>query len=520
MPFRNRVLISGILRTTSPLHVGTGDIVFRDGVVTKTDPPKQAEIGAVATDTNGRPYLPGTAIKGTLRSWAERCFPSDARIEKLFGSRNPELPSSVGGKVCVWDAAFDGGCANPELVPFFDSERQTGVTARVALHRGTRTAIDKKLFHLELVPAGTSFRVQIGGQDLADDEISFLLAILRGFEDRADGIQLGADTGNGWGRLSWGESHESVARITPSDVAEDMKAGGTIDIGFSGCLPVSSEILDVFHAQARKFLDDAQRPAVATVCVRIAFDGPFLVNEPADVKKRPDEKSDRPNHAPRRTPDGRALLPGQSVRGALRSRAEKIVRTFDDSAAGPVDLQPTNPACDPNLLECLFGRAGQSSAVRFSDFVADREYPIRRQEFVAIDRFTGGGANHLKFCSEFVESPQMTGTISVDLNRVQPWALGLLVLVLRDLIEGDITFGMGVSKGYGACTAEVATTRLPDNYGRLQSWLDEEGFEPHAYFDADGQLSEESTDDVSLLFLEAVSKLREELGINGETPHG
>ena len=35
-------------------------------------------------------------------------------------------------------------------------------------------------------------------------------------------------------------------------------------------------------------------------------------------------------------------------------------------------------------------------------------------------------------------------------------AAGLLALTLRDLLEGDVTFGFGAAKGYGACTAEFA----------------------------------------------------------------
>jgi hypothetical protein len=37
----------------------------------------------------------------------------------------------------------------------------------------------------------------------------------------------------------------------------------------------------------------------------------------------------------------------------------------------------------------------------------------------------------------------------------------LLVLLLRDLIEGDITFGFGSAKGYGACRARISAC-IPD----------------------------------------------------------
>ncbi|MDH3348122.1 MAG: hypothetical protein OEM02_08485 [Desulfobulbaceae bacterium] len=46
--------------------------------------------------------------------------------------------------------------------------------------------------------------------------------------------------------------------------------------------------------------------------------------------------------------------------------------------------------------------------------------------------------------------------VSADIfGRLPDWGLGLLTLVLWDLRAGDLTFGFGVSKGYGSCRAEI-----------------------------------------------------------------
>ena len=74
---------------------------------------------------------------------------------------------------------------------------------------------------------------------------------------------------------------------------------------------------------------------------------------------------------------------------------------------------------------------------------------------MAIDRFTGGVAGSAKFDAEAVYQPVLAGTITIDLKRMPLWGLGLLALVLRDLMEGDIPLGFGAGKGYGACKAEI-----------------------------------------------------------------
>ena len=70
------------------------------------------------------------------------------------------------------------------------------------------------------------------------------------------------------------------------------------------------------------------------------------------------------------------------------------------------------------------------------------------QEFVAIDRFTGGAADGAKFDAVLAGITTLAGTLTIDLARLkkvddQFRSLGLLALVLRDLSEGDIVLGSG-----------------------------------------------------------------------------
>jgi hypothetical protein len=114
----------------------------------------------------------------------------------------------------------------------------------------------------------------------------------------------------------------------------------------------------------------------------------------------------------------------------------------------------------------LFGAEGWGSVIEVGNFVeASRDGSpcpgeAYVQEFLALDRFTGGGAEERKFDAEGGWQPILKGTITVHLDRlkamgeVQP-ALGLLALTLRDLAEGDLSFGWGTGKGYGWATVDT-----------------------------------------------------------------
>jgi hypothetical protein len=92
----------------------------------------------------------------------------------------------------------------------------------------------------------------------------------------------------------------------------------------------------------------------------------------------------------------------------------------------------------------------------FDDFRQEGdEQNSKMQEFVAIDRFTAaGGMDNRKFNAEGCWQPQLKGAVTIDLERLEKLgdptpSLGLLALVLRDLADGDLSFGWGAGKGYG-----------------------------------------------------------------------
>jgi CRISPR-associated RAMP protein (TIGR02581 family) len=211
------------------------------------------------------------------------------------------------------------------------------------------------------------------------------------------------------------------------------------------------------------------------------------------------------------------FIPGSSLKGVIRSYAERICRSLRDSPI-PVCLPYVKPgeeapnernqaSCglrfekykkDKNLsaipttdiyrLSCpacrLFGshrfvgRLGTSDAYLTDDFKATSAYVMEQRDGVAIDRFTGGAAPGAKYDLEVLTRGQF-GT-SIEIRNFERWQLGLVALILRDMCEGLIRVGSGKSRGLGRIQAEVKQFRIvyynrrPERLSGLAAFCTEE----------------------------------------------
>ncbi len=459
MPFNNRWRIDGYLTTKTPLHIGNGFTTTHPDLNDENGP---IEITAVETDSNGRAYIPGTTIKGNLRSWFERSNVGSSITDQLFGSRETDEENAVGGKAEFWNTYARTSQNIEYSAAYWKPYRLTDITVSVSIDRDTRTAAEKKLFHYEFVPPGIVFEISISVQDADDDEVACLLYVLQNGFSGNNPIAIGASTGNGCGVLEW--NLKDISKIDPVGIQKWIDEGSTT-VGLNALMPLSSEERTdlIQKADSKKIVTPDTSLGVG---LKLNFKGLFLVNDPSRVKK--DETA---AHMPRINHEGKIVLPAESFRGAFRSQTERIIRTIGGSACNPSVLSERNRPCTISKIQELqeklcpacqvFGGTGWKSSVSFNDFVMCNDKEPITQEFVAIDRFTGGGADGLKFNAKAVPEPELEGIIYIDMDRINPCGLGMLTLTFRDLIEGDITFGFGSSKGYGACTAEIIDITIP-----------------------------------------------------------
>lgn len=467
--WRNRWKITGTLTTITPLHIG-GDIPRPMDLYPMADKNKKVQkvdVTAVVTDDSKRAYIPGSTFKGNLRDWMTARY-NDKLVEQIFGSDHEKKKDQFGGKAEFCDLFVSG--AIPEFTenpPYWNKGRRTGVTSSVAIDRRTGSASDKKLFHQEFVPAGVSFQFCITGQDFdeqgtwgeegfaAPEIVAILETLKNGFaQDNDDAIQIGAATANGWGRLSCRDI--KVYRMGRKEVSAWLKNSGG-----AGHRIKMLEFLDwnvLLPKASTTTVTMGKKDTNLEISIKLTFYGPFLVNDKSHSKQvtGDDHQADM---NPRCDTHGNVILPAESFRGAFRSQAERIIRTIGGRCTCPdvVKKEQVRNLCPVCLL---FGTTGWRSILNVPQFVAGK--PEFTQEFVAIDRFTGGAKEGAKFNAKSILSPVFNGTLQIDLSRLnrldtQPKSLaaslGLLALTLRDLCEGDISFGFGSAKGYGWCTA-------------------------------------------------------------------
>ena len=214
-----RWLIRGSFTTTAPMHLGTGAITQHPQIIDEADKP--CDVSAVVKDYRGLPCLPGTAIKGVLRAWAESSFPGETRgIERIFGRREIDLPDAEAGWAEFTTAMVERPAQShlerfEQYVPYWRPERLTGIASNVCISRFTGAAQAKKLFYQEFLPEGVAFSVEIPATRLTDDEIDLLLTILEeGATHATHPYQFGANAADGWGRAAW--SLHDVKQWNPS----------------------------------------------------------------------------------------------------------------------------------------------------------------------------------------------------------------------------------------------------------------------------------------------------------------
>ncbi|GLW98925.1 RAMP superfamily CRISPR-associated protein [Microtetraspora sp. NBRC 16547] len=477
----SRVRARGWLRTESPLHVG--------GL--GTDP---SEPLPVALDGLGRPYVPGTTLAGVLRSWSRGADP-EAPLHDLWGTAEEDAEGGA-SRVIVADGLVTSGTRLDDRgLPVGPLDRAfLEFRTSVGIDRVTGTAAQEFLYGRQVVPAGCFIRLEIdiesgSHSDPAVDEAR-LEALLMALS--AGEIRIGAATGRGLGsvRLLDDPLEVVVDRFDSPQGLLAVLRGDAARVSPRASLSVADPELPT----RREFLhvQIGWRP-LAPVMVRATPNG--LTVDTLPLTTRVDQR-----HLT-------LVLPGGSLKGALRAHAEFVERTARftpedppetatsaDNAAGhsaafrarldqlpavrdlfggarddvkdrwagalraeecralitiPETLWQTVTGADP-LPEASPGeRAELPTAVR--DGLDD--IGMAQADHVALDRWTGGAADGRLFS---VLEPHAIEwepiRLSIDLTRLadrRDPALALLLLTLRDLAEGRVPLGASVNRGFG-----------------------------------------------------------------------
>jgi CRISPR/Cas system CSM-associated protein Csm3 (group 7 of RAMP superfamily) len=445
--------VTGTITTLAPLSIRTGEEEERQG--------HEGAIQGIEKDHEGKPFIPGSALKGLIRRTAamREC---DADVTKALLGDMPRDLADNGIMIATGGAAEFRNSFAPNW------SGKIPHRGRTAIDRGSGTADDGMLRTEEFVPPDTRFNLDI----LIDRADEAAVALLIGLLSAIDGTDPSSSLGSGDGRVKI--EGLSVKHWGKDEVQKWLKDGG--DWRCFGKVKQFTAVAPALLGQSRSF----------PITLQIA--GHFLVGEhQAKKQKDRDGKSNLEPYVSRGGAPKFAELPASAIDGPLRAQAERIWRTVKENPN--VDWTREPP---PGPIEELFGSRDRRGLFTPSDFIGEAQKPVKI-DAIAIDRLSHSVASGPFSVSAF-EAPALSGTLTINFAHrinpeltgqpsgltnercLSPAALGLLALVLRDLAEGDIALGHGTRKGMG----EVKTLKFGE--GGLTELLEAIGsaFDPTA----------------------------------------
>lgn len=525
------------VRVVSALHSGGVDEVPVRPITDEDG--RTVQPNAFVRNGLGEAILPGRSIKGAIRAAFEE------HMDEL-GFSEEELKSLWGGEMCrdVGTSKPARGIGTDKSLPLRASaltfhhavvwDRNQGDLPHrmsTAIDRATGGAADGALFAYEYLPVDTTFEIRISAeaQDPAPDptknedaqsttqseatkgtppappalvkkSLQAVVALLHG-----KCISLGGRTGSGWGRiepLNENARYDCKLVVVPGSKSEKGDPTSVLANILDQRSPVDIE--------PDKNLDRQS----ASTNIKIEWQAPaglFVgMNKPDGIKSSEEDTvpaaplrnwhlndTHRADHGdatyPKVAHEDKAslLLPGTSIRGALRSHCSHIARSIVSDSEGcdelgiPGDVHK-QLATDPLLVRYLFGTTEYRGAVRVHDCEGriptqeEKDKPLKLTRN-AIDRVTGSAAHgalysellyphaawdaieikidHAQLCRNICQDlgDYALSTVSAsDQECEQPAiksrlraAILLLTMAVTDLCEGILPLGGGTGGGLG-----------------------------------------------------------------------
>ena len=509
------------LELVSELHIGgVNEVPERDG---------EGTLIRFCRNGLGEPTIPGRSLRGVIRAACDATRKNmkaegDSRAQD-GGVFNCEVWKSLWGD----DTAYTGrsrseiGLAQDDALPIrrsaltfhavsFLNLRDAEMPKRhgVGIDRATGAASKGALYEHEFLPRGTRFTAVITaeGRDneemtreqskgipgpASTDAVEKLLDLIVSILDSGT-VALGGRTGSGQGIVKLHSANRRVVART-TDAAGRGLAGVVADLIGRGI----NEGKDRKQQETGK--EGEAWPVAKPARVTITWWSPtgvFVAEDEKLTKQRKKAKEDEEEKAakargkdrceekipevvePLRDPsepweDAQLLIPGTSIRGALRSRASRIARTVlaSRSLLNPYATHDVHEqiAREPNLVRYLFGTTEYRGAVTVHDCLSTKRDTRIEVTHNAIDRWTGGVIDGGLFTEAIYPHAQWNDiVIEVDpaqlLRNVRTDCAGtgsseeamkgraraswcLLCLALAELSAGTLPLGGKTTRGLG-----------------------------------------------------------------------
>lgn len=426
-----KLLVQGCLILQTPLIIGGGDSGDEVDI-------------AVLKDKTGTPYIPATSLTGVLRHY----FHQNTDYKKTL---------DAGQLHGFWGADYQQGePANNCLSALFLSDLTMGKEAQsftIKVRDGVKItaagiAEDKKKFDYKVLEPGVSFNFKLVvtlrkayDRQLFEKITAFLIAALASGK-----ISLGAMTTKGFGRCQLTNVKYHRLDFTQK---EDVLA---------------------WLGNTWQNLDESQLepPLALQKNNHFTIDAWFEIKNSLIVRAYSGNPGDA--DATHITSNGQAVLPGTAIKGAIRSRARRIINTMGGNGE--------------ELLKDFFGWVDDGgedkdpgkTKEKYKSRVIIEEMEVKNvvpavHNRIKIDRFTAGVMHGALFNT----APLWPGKNSGEMVRIKiilknkhqagsAWEAGLLLLILKDLWTADLPIGGEKSIGRGVLEGIKAKIIMFDDH--------------------------------------------------------
>jgi len=418
-----KIIVTGELVQLSPLIIGGGEKGDETDLI-------------VLKDSHGKPYIPATSLIGVLRHYFEQICsrsPEETEQRNYFWGTGREAD-----KKNFCQSAFR--LRDLPVMNKFSIRVRDGIE----MHREWGMAKEEKKYNYEIVESGACYafygevtlREQFDNEGIFRDILYFLVKSLEKGE-----VSLGARTTRGFGRC---RLQKYEVRHFNFKVKSDVLSW--LEGNYYDKKPFPQQAIHQTRYQVptgRTFLLEALFSIKNSLLIRSYSSDP---GAPDTVSICSEEKP---------------ILPGTSLAGCLRTRAEKICRTMGMK--------------DEMFLHKLFGwaetdtkgekKAGEKikSKLRVEETVIENA-ALEVQNRIKIDRFTGGTMTTALFNEAALwpeKDKEKMLSIRIQIKDYRNAEAGLLLLLLKDLWDGDLPLGGGKNIGRGYLKGEKALIQYP-----------------------------------------------------------
>lgn len=448
--YTHRFLARFVIEAETPLAVGSGDKdVLTDALI--------------ATDVNGLPYIPGTAIAGVVRHMIEEVKPEDFNVNKIFGFQDKK--DGHGSEIIFTEAKIlnskgevvDGMNLKAKEDSLLSHYDELPIRQHVRINdKGVTDKAGK--FDEQICFAGTRFCFEL--EMVAKGEtIDNFNKILEQVQSQT--FRIGGGSRSGFGKI---KVVDLQTRRLDLENDKDLQS----------YLGKSSNLAEIWDGWGKQIAEEKPSNGWITYELHLQPEDFFLFgsgfgDDEVDMTPVKEKKVKWNKEGTKgELSDELVLIPATSVKGALAHRVAFHYNKFNHVYAEnfTTDKEREKVVGKNNeAVKALFGSEGEKDAdnkmvnqmrgnLLFSDVIKDEltDESDKILNHVAIDRFTGGAIDGALFSEKttYGKGHDFTLTILAKERALEGGIQESLEAAMMDICKGMLPLGGGVNRGNGA----------------------------------------------------------------------